>query len=69
MQQLYGLEPATPVSPSYSLIKRRHMLGACQPNGGRAHTSKNTGNCHPVSQSVDTAGWQAKMASIELWIQ
>ena len=25
--------------------------------------------CHPVSHSVDRAGWQAKMASIELWIQ
>ena len=24
---------------------------------------------HPASHSVDTAGWQAKMASIELWIQ
>ena len=39
-------------------------------NRGRAHTSKHTGNCHPASHSVDTAaaGWQAKRASIELWI-
>ena len=38
-------------------------------NGGRAHTSLYTGICHPASHSSDTAGWQAKMASIELWIQ
>ena len=29
-------------------------------NGGRAHTSKYTGICHPASQSLDTAGWQEK---------
>ena len=28
-----------------------------------------TGICHPASHSVDTAGWQAKMATIELWIR
>ena len=37
--------------------------------GGCAPTSKYSGNCHPASHSVDRAGWQAKMASIELWIQ
>ena len=26
-------------------------------------------NCHSASHSVDSTGWQAKMASIELWIQ
>ena len=36
--------------------------------GPCAYVIKYTGNCHPASHSVDT-GWQAKMASIELWIQ
>ena len=52
-------------------------------DGGCAHTSycvcwvayfkqiqiQYTGICHPASHSVGAVGWQAKMASLELWIQ
>ena len=40
-----------------------------QKNQESTNKQQYTGNCHPASDSVDTAGWQVKIASIELWIQ
>ena len=43
----------------------------CKTQSSGSHT-QSTLNCHPAaepSHSVDRGGWQAKMASIEFWIQ
>ena len=45
-----------------------YLMGA-MPGMRIRHTKYYTGKCHPGSHFSDTAGLQAKMASIELWIQ
>ena len=62
----------SPVEPSSIVPEQiRHSSHeiATQPNGACANTSLFSKNFRwQSSHSVDLAGWQAKMASIEIWI-
>ena len=57
----------TLITSMHAKLRSRNVRHYCV-NGACARMSSFTWSCRPTRQSVERAGWQAKMASIEYWI-